>query len=224
MPSSDPSGRDDEPPSRPALSRDRIAHAALELADREGLEALSMRHLAAHLGIGTMTLYGYFRTKEELLDAAVDVAAGEAPVTLGTGTWKEQLRELMQSVLEHLRRHPSGVRIRLTRPMLSPRALQVTEAALTVLTGAGFDSAEAARGYRALFTYTFGFASFNSPEDPEEASRQVRSALLALPRDDYPTLTNAAAEAAATVGGDAQFEFGLDRLLDGLEVQLNRRN
>lgn len=209
--------------ARQVLSRERIAHAALELADREGLESLSMRRLAAELGVGTMTLYGYFRSKDELIDAAVDAATDEAPIAIGGGTWKEQLRRLMRGVHEHLGRHPSGVRIRLVRPMLSPRALQITEAGLTILEGAGFDRANAARAYRALFTYTFGFASFNSPENPEEAKRRTKAALTALPPDEYPTLSEAASEAADTVAGDAQFGFGLDRLLDGLDEQLRRQ-
>lgn len=179
-----------------------------------------MRRLAAELGIGTMTLYGYFRTKDELIDAAVDAAVAEVPINRGGGTWKEQLRELMRGVHESLVRHPSGVRIRLSRPMLSPRALQITEAALAVLEDAGFDRAEATRAYRALFTYTFGFATFNSPERPEEAKRHTKVALTALSTDDYPALSGAASEAAETVAGNAQFEFGLERLLDGLEALL----
>jgi AcrR family transcriptional regulator len=192
------------------------------MADREGLEAVSMRRLAAELGVGTMTLYGYFRTKDELIDAAVDAAAAEAPLSVGRGTWKDQLRELMKGIHENLARHPSGVRIRLTRPMLSPQALQITEAGLAILEDAGFERAEAARAYRALFTYTFGFATFNSPEHPEEAKRYTRAALTALSPDDYPALSRAASEAAETVAGEAQFVFGLDRLLDGLEALLRR--
>ncbi len=215
VPNSQPEGR--------SLSAERIARVALDLADREGLEAVSMRRLAAELGVGTMTLYGYFRTKEELLDAVVDAAVAEAmPVGVGTGTWKEELGRLMRGIHEELARHPSGVRIRLVRPMLSPQALRITEAALAVLEGAGFGRAEATRAYRALFTYTFGFTSFNSPERPEEARRQTRAALTALSPDDYPTLTAAASEAADTVAGEAQFEFGLERLLDGLESLLER--
>ena len=170
-----------------------------------------------------MTLYGYFRTKDELLDAVVDAAVAEAaPVSVGTGTWKEQLGNLLRGIHENLGRHPSGVRIRLVRPMLSPQALQITEAALQILEGAGFGRAEATRAYRALFTYTFGFASFNSPERPDEAKRHTKAALTALSPDDYPTLTGAASEAAETVAGEAQFEFGLERLLDGLETLLKR--
>lgn len=225
MPTTEPQRRDagSKRSTRQALSRERIARTALELADREGLEALSMRRLAAELDVGTMTLYGYFRSKEELIDAAVDAATEEAPIAVGGGTWKERLRELMRGVHEHLGRHPSGVRIRLVRPMLSPRALQITEAGLAILEGAGFDRANAARAYRALFTYTFGFASFNSPEHPEEARRHTKAALTALAPDEYPTLSEAASEAADTVAGDTQFAFGLDRLLDGLEEQLRRQ-
>ena len=93
---------------------------------------------------------------------------------------------------------------------------------MQVLERAGFDKASAAHAYRALFLYTFGFATFNSPRDPEARRRQTRSTLLALPPDEYPALSSAAKEAAETMAGDEPFEFGLERLLDGLEVLLSR--
>src|SRR3954447_11713640 len=96
-----------------ALTRESIATAALALADREGIDALSMRRLAAELGVGTMTLYGYFRSKDELIDAALDIAGGDAgPRPRGSG-WKEELRSVLQATYRNLRRHPSLVQLRL---------------------------------------------------------------------------------------------------------------
>ena len=190
------------------------------MGDREGLEALSMRTLAAKLGVGTMTLYGYFRSKEELLDAAVDVAVEDVGVRTGTGSWKDQLRELMRGIREGLARHPGGIRLRLARPILSPGALRFTEAGLQILERAGFAREDAVRAYQTLFFYTFGVASFGSPEAPEEVKRYARAALMALPPAEYPNLTAAAREAPEALAGDEQFEFGLDRLLEGLEARL----
>jgi AcrR family transcriptional regulator len=203
-----------------ALSRERIARAALALADREGLERVTMRRLARELGVGTMTLYGYFRDKEELVDAAVELASAEHPASLGRGSWREQLRELMNGVRRALEAHPSGLRARLDRPLLTPQALRVTEAALEVLIGAGFTREEAARAYRTLFIYTFGFVAFSSPGDPEGVRRQTRAAIAGLPAEEYPELTRSIDEAAEAMAGDAQFEYGLERLLDGLEASL----
>ncbi len=210
------------PTGRDRLSRDRIAGAALALADREGFDGLTMRRLAAELGVGTMTLYGYFRDKDELIDAAIDVASEEHRVAVGGGTWKDQLGELMRGVRRALDAHPSGMGLRLTRPMLSSGALRTTEAGLQVLAEAGFGREQAARAYRTLFVYTFGFASFSTPAKPEEVKRQTRAALTALPPEEYPALSAAVEEAAEAMAGDAQFEFGLSLLIDGLESQLER--
>src|SRR6059036_795279 len=91
---------------RARLTRDQVAAAALELLDREGLEALSMRRLAEELGVGTMTLYGYFRSKNELLDAVVDAAVAERGPFRFEGTWQEQIRRLMHGSRRRLGRHP----------------------------------------------------------------------------------------------------------------------
>jgi AcrR family transcriptional regulator len=206
-----------------SLSREEIARAALELVDAHGVDALSMRRLATELGVGTMTLYGYFRSKEELLAAVIDAATGEAPVAVAEGPWREQLRELMLGVRRTLAEHPSGVQLRLTRPILTRGALRVTEAGMQILDRAGFDKADAARAYRALFVYTFGYASFGSPPEPEETKRRTKAALLALPEREYPVLSASAAEAAETMAGDEPFEWGLERLLDGLEALLTHR-
>jgi AcrR family transcriptional regulator len=206
-----------------SLSRDEIARAALELVDAHGVDALSMRRLATELGVGTMTLYGYFRSKEELTAAIVDAATAETPVVVAEGPWREQLRELMLGVRRTLARHPSGVQLRLRRPILTRGALRVTEAGMQILERAGFDRADAARAYRSLFLYTFGYASFGSPLDPEETKRRTKAALRALPEEEYPALSAAAAEAADTMAGDEPFEWGLDRFLDGLEALLIRR-
>lgn len=183
-----------------------------------------MRRLASELGVGTMSLYRHFRSKHELLSALVDAAAAESPVAVDLGgQWKEQLRQLMRGVRATLARHPIAIGLRLQAPLLSPGALRVTEAGMQILERAGFDRAAAAHAYRALFLYTFGFAAFNSPDAPEEVKRRARGALAALPPDEYPALSAAAADAAETMAGDEQFEFGLDRMLAGLEAALPQR-
>jgi len=212
---SDRSGERREP-----LSRELIARTALALADREGFERVTMRRLARELGVGTMTLYGYFRDKEELVDAAIDAASREQSVALSAESWRERVGSLMRGLRSVLEAHPSGMRARLGRPLLGPEALRVTEAAMQVLLGAGFSREEAARAYRALFVYTFGFAAFSSPDDPEETRRRTRAALAGLPSSEYPELTRSIDEAAEAMAGDAQFEYGLERILDGLEVAL----
>ena len=188
------------------------------MLDRDGPDVFSMRKLAAELGTGTMTIYGYFRSKDELLDAAVDVAVDEVGINLGDGDWKDQMRALMLGIREGLARHPGGIRLRLARPILSPGALRFTEAALHVLKGAGFETREATRVYQTLFFYTFGVASFGSPMAPDEVKRRALATLLALPPEDYPELSAAADDAAEALAAEDQFEQGLDQLLDALQA------
>ena len=211
-------------PRSASLSREAIARAALDLTDREGVEALSMRTLADRLEVGTMTLYGYFASKDELLEAMVATATEDAPaIAVGAGTWKEQLAGLMRGVRATLAEHPTGVALRLQRPLLTPAALRVTEAAMRIMDEAGFTPAQAARAYRTMFVYTFGFASFNPAGADGEAKRRARTALAALPEAEYPSLAAASDELVDAMGGDEQFEFGLALLLDGLEAELRSK-
>jgi len=210
--------------TRGRLSRERVATAALELADADGLEALSMRTLADRLGVGTMTLYGYYRNKDELLDAVVDAAMedGEGGAPPLEGDWREQLRGLVLKARRNLLQHPSLVELRVRRPVLRPEALRFSETALGILRGAGLDVREATAAFRLLFTYTFGFAALSPAESTEEDRRAALAALAALPPNEYPALTEAREEASMAMGGEEVFEYGLERILDGLEVRLGR--
>lgn len=217
-------GSSPDAPSRARLSRDQVAVAALEYLDRHGLEGLSMRRLANELGVGTMTLYGYFRSKQELLDAVVDAAMTETPVVSATGEWRPQVRELVYMAWHNLSLHPSLVQIRVQQPVLRPEALRFAEAGMRILQAAGFDKREAAQAFRLLFTYTFGFAAFSPQHAADEARTQARAAMRALPPEDYPMLSDAAAAASEAMAGEEQFRFGLERILDGLEAALSMRD
>jgi AcrR family transcriptional regulator len=215
--------RNRDPRARRAaeLSRERIAAAALALVDREGLEALSMRRLAQELGTGTMTLYGYVRDKDDLLDAVIDAAAAESPAWgEHDGPWRARLTSAMRELRRGLERHPVLIQLRLRRPIMTPGALRGTEAGLQALVEAGLDPAGAARAFRTLFLYTFGFAAFAVEGSREERHAQVRAAFAVLPPADYPLLTASIEAIADVMGGDEQFEFGLAQLLDGIEARL----
>lgn len=203
-----------------SLSRERILEVALELLDRDGLDALSMRRLADQLGAGTMTLYGYFHDKGELLDAVADAALSEEPLPPLRGSWKSRLRLIAQHARRSVERHPALGAARLTRPMLSPGALRLTEAAAGILRRAGFDAADAARAYRLMFSYVVGFASFSPQGSAQDLTRAAHAAIARLSPDEYPVLTGMASAAADAMGGDEQFEYGLALILDGLEARL----
>ena len=205
--------------TRPRLTRSDIAAAALALADADVLEALSMRGLAERLGVGTMTLYGYFRSKDELLDALVDAAVMETPLSPSEGDWTDQLRTVAHAARQGLLRHPSLVELRVRRPVLRPEALRFGEAVLSILRTAGFEIDEAVAAFRLLFTYTVGFAAL-SPEDSTESDRAAaRAAIGSLPPDEFPALTEARDAASAAMGGEEVFADGLDRIIDGLAAR-----
>jgi AcrR family transcriptional regulator len=208
---------------RGGLSRGQIAHAALEIVDHEGLDALTMQRVAEAVGAGTMTLYGYYRSKDELLDAVVDAAVEEGVPATGGASWRDQLHELAHVAHDMLNRHPALVQIRLRQPVLRPESLRFGEAALKILFGAGFDAREATQAFRLLFTYVFGFAGLSPEQTAEQAKRQAAVAIAALPPERFPHLTEAAAEAATAMAGEEQFEYGLERILDGLEASLTKR-
>ena len=117
-------------------------------------------------------------------------------------------------------RHPALVEIRVREPVLRPEALRLAEDGLRILLDAGFPAQEAAHAFRLLFTYSFGFAVFSPADAVEQDRAAARAAIAALPSGDYPALTGAAAEAAEAMGGEQAFEFGLARILDGLEARL----
>ena len=208
--------------ARGDLSREQIVEAALAFLDRRDAGELTMRRLAAELNAGTMTLYGYFRDKDELMDAVVEAIADRRTMPELTGTWREQLKRLFLFFEQGLSEHPALVRMRLERPLVTPRSLRLTEAGMQILLGAGFERQEAAIAFRTLFTYTFGSAAFNPREQVAESMRQFRAAAAALPRDRYPALTEAPEELEQVMDPSVQFERGLELLLDGLEARLAR--
>ena len=205
---------------RARLTREEVADAALALVDEQGLEALTMRRLAESLGVGTMTLYGYVRDKDELLDAVVEAATSRDPFRRVDGPWQERLRALARQSHAGLIRHPALVELRLRRPILTPGAFRVTELAFEALLEAGFSRPEAARVFRVFFLYVFGSAAFNQPELSAPVRAATRGAIASLPEDEYPLLSGSADAVAVTTGGAEQFEYGLELLIEGIEARL----
>jgi TetR/AcrR family tetracycline transcriptional repressor len=194
------------------LSRERILEVALRIADAEGVEALSMRRLAQELDVWPMSVYRYFQDKDALLDAmAADVIDRVAAPRRG-GSWREQLHALLEGARRAIAASPV-VAERLPGAFLREGAFRLPEAGMTILMEAGVEPGEAARAWRAVWSYTFGFASFAA-----ESERAARAAIASLPEDGYPTLAGAGDELAAVLADDDQFAIGLDRLLDGLEA------
>lgn len=205
---------------KPGLSREEIAKVALEMIDAEGLEILTMQRLAERIGIGTMTLYGYFRSKDELLQAVVDAAVHPAERLRIEGTWRQQLRTVVGAAHRTLSRHPALVQIRFRQPILRPDALRFGERLVGILTEAGFPPPDAASAFRLIFTYTFGFAGLSPLAGAPAARERAAAAAASLDPDRFPYLTATADHWTQAMAGSEQFYYGLDRILDGLAARL----
>ena len=206
-----------------SLTRGEVARAALELVDDEGLAALSMQRLASSLGVGTMTLYGYFRSKEELLDAIVDEAVLDARIPRLKGSWRERLRQLVVGAYGMLSTHPAVVEVRLTQPVLRPEALRFGDAAMGILLEADFSPGDASKAFRLIFTYLFGYAALSPARDIVQSQEAAKGVLARLPDDAFANLRRAGPEFAEAMAGHETFEFGLDLVIDGLDLRRRRQ-
>jgi AcrR family transcriptional regulator len=201
------------------LSRERILGAALAVIERDGLAAFSMRRLAQELDVWPMSVYRYFRDKDELLDAVAAHSAGAVDVAVADGSWRDRLRALLRGAHEAMAHEPAGIGGSLARAFLTPEALRLSESALAILLETGLDKREAASAWRSLWSYTYGSATFQLAPTPDEARRRTRTAIAALDDEEFPTLLDVAGEMAAAMGDEDEFDHGLDRLLDAIEAR-----
>ena len=214
---------------RTPLSRQRVLHAALALADEGGLETLTMRRLGQALGVEAMAVYRHVTNKDDLIDGMVDLVFGEIELP-PTGTdWKTAMRDRATSVREALQRHPWATGLMESRTNPGPANLRHHDAVIGSLRAAGFSMAMAAHAYSLLDSYIYGFAltQMNLPfETPAEVAEVAQGMLQAFPRDEFPNLADFITEHAMKPGYDhgKEFEFGLGLILDGLERERHQHS
>lgn len=215
-------------PGRPALDRQTIVAAAIELLDEHGLEALSMRQLGNRLGSAATTLYWHVANKDELLDLAFDQVMGELEMPVGAGTWRGKMTALLGDMRALMLRHPWYVRLYGTRPAYGPQALRINAEMLTLLHSAGFSGMLLDHAHSALSQYVLGAAQnalswrtwMEQPRGNLEAMRDyVIEATAAYPLyvaylKNY-LLVNDPNQVLAD-----RFATGVAALLDGLESRL----
>jgi AcrR family transcriptional regulator len=206
----------------PSLSRERILRGALDVIEREGLAALSMRRLAQELDVWPMAVYRYFRDKDELLDAVAAHSAAAVEVSAAGGSLRDRLRALLRGAHDAMAHEPAGLGGGLARAFLTPEALRLTESALTILREAGLSKREAASAWRSLWSYTYGFATFQVGATADETRRRTRAAIGALSDEEFPTLLDGVNETADAMADAGEFDYGLDRLLDAIEARAAR--
>lgn len=223
-------GRPLTDPDRARLSKAAVVERGLALADAEGLEALTIRRLAAELGVTPMALYWHFRNKDELLTGLADAVWAEFDVRLEPrDDWPVQLRRLLESLVEVLRGHPSASELLIgSEKRMSEAAMVASETTLEVLHRGGFDAEYSAAIMRnALLTSVMlavsepGFEPGISETERAEHTRQTRVRLSLLPLDRFP-LVVAAAEPLTAYQPDFHYRIGIDMFVAGVQAMSER--
>jgi AcrR family transcriptional regulator len=204
------------------LSKQRVVLEAVRLADREGVDALSMRRLAAALGAGAMSLYHYVANKDDLLDAMIDVVFAEIELPPEHTDWQTAIRHRALSARQVLARHPWAITLMESRTTPGPANLRHREAVTACLRTAGFTVAMATHANWLLDSYLYGHAlqeatlPFDTADQLADLTQDLY--LPQLPPDQFPYLNESATTLLAT-GYDptTEFTFGLDLVLTALE-------
>ena len=213
---------------RPQLTRQRVVAEALAVIAQEGVQALTMRALAARLGVVPGALYHHVRNKDQLQDLVLDGVLAEVDFHLDhTQPWTEQITVLAQRLREVLEQHPGVAGLLKTRDPLGPHSLALAEAFLAPLQTAGFGDRDAGLAFFLLLDYTIGFAvsspvtSVNEQRVRDAAIRtQLHEFFRSLPPDRFPALV-ALGEHVWLDNRDERFTAGLDVLVAGLEHARN---
>jgi AcrR family transcriptional regulator len=207
-------------PTRGRLSRELILDAAFDIVTAEGLDKLTMRRLGDELGVASTAIYWHLRTRDEILQGVVERVVDTIDIPApDSGPWDARAAQLCRSIRVALRDHPFLFVLTLSVPV--HRTAQVFHSLIEILTGAGFELAEAVPAARLLDVYSSGYAFNESQEQvvtkafgPEDI-RKYHAEWLSLSSDAFeivPLLAN--------IDRDAIFERGLDDHLEGLRRQL----
>jgi AcrR family transcriptional regulator len=203
------------------MNRERVLRAAVALADEAGIEALTMRTLGRALGVEAMSLYNHVPGKEALLDGMVDAVFAEIDLPAGED-WKKALRQRAISMRAALNRHRWAIGLMESRTSPGATTLRQHDAVIGCLLAAGFSMELTAHAFAAVDSYVYGFALQEKglPFDTPEQTAEMAQAMLAhFPVDEFPHLAAFTRDHVMRPGYDfgAEFEFGLDLILDGLD-------
>ncbi|ETK35651.1 TetR family transcriptional regulator [Microbispora sp. ATCC PTA-5024] len=214
------------------LTRQAVVEKAIALADAQGLEAVTIRRLAQELGVTPMALYWHFKNKDQLLQGVADhVLAEVTPAIDPEDPWAVRLRGMIEALVRVLRRHPPLADIfPLIEKEAVPSFVRATEAALDLLTRAGFGLSEAyfvssylLHGTLSLVKAEPGCPVQFTPAEAAEWRRQKRLMLEALPPDRFPCMVAFAATITEEPDVDRYYAFGVDLLMGGVEAMAANR-
>lgn len=223
---------------KPDLSVDRIVRAAIEVADAEGLPALSMRRVAEKLGVGTMSLYTYVPGKPELLDVMLDTVYGETARPEDVqGGWRARLTQIAKENWALYLRHPWLLQVATSRPVLGPNVTAKYDYELRAVEGIGLTDVE----MDSVITLVTGFVHGTARGAVEAAQAESQTGMtdeqwwtahapfLSRIADTtrFPTASRVGQATGEELGSayspEHAFEFGLQRVLDGIEALVSRR-
>jgi AcrR family transcriptional regulator len=216
---------------QPSLSYERLARAAVDIADAEGLEALSMRKVAARLGAGTMSLYRYVRSKDDLLELMVDDVYGAAVTAGPSGDWRADLARMARTVRQAGLRHPWLASYATSRPSFGPNLLKVIEHTLAAVDGTGLDIDGMLDIWLTVSAFVAGYVLAELAEreaqrrskltQDEWRARMAPYVLRLVESGRYPMLTRVVRDAENFPDPDEVFERRLGYVLDGLAATLS---
>ena len=219
---------DSEESRRRVLTRERVVAEALTVIATDGADALSMRALAARLGVVPGALYRHVRSKEQLRDLVVDEVLAEVDTRAGPSlAWTEQVKTLARRLRAVLEDHPGIAALLKTRDPLGPHSLALAEAFLTSLQQAGLPAEQTVLAFSLIYDYTLGFAlsdrtTVNEQRVQDPATRhQLHAFFRSLPADRFPALA-ALGENLWADNRDQRFTTSLDTLVRGLDAARSR--
>ena len=214
------------PERRTPLTRERVLRAAVELADQEGIDAVSMRRLGTELGVEAMSLYNHVANKEDVLDGMVDAILGEIENGPDDGDWKVVLRGRILSARRAMLRHPWASAVIVSRRQASPAMMAYMDGIAGILLRGGFSVDLLHHGMHVLGSRVLGFSQELFDDGSELVqSPEMQAVMLQQLSAAYPNISAIVRQVqhdeASVVGAGCddqlEFEFALDLLLDGLE-------
>jgi AcrR family transcriptional regulator len=205
------------------LSRERIVAAAVTIADREGVDAVSMRRIGQELGVDPMSLYRHVDGKDGLLDAMTDAVVAEIEPVADAGDWLASARATMLAARRVMLRHPWTADVLKAHPSPTPAGLRHLDALLGILRDGGLDVELTHHAIHVLGSRILGFSQdlYDDGDDvrpdPEQAALQARQWAASVPRLAELAVSVTHEGALGGCDDDAEFAFSLDLILEGLE-------
>jgi len=206
-------------PTRPPLTPKRVIEAASAVADRGGLSAVSMRHVATELGVEAMSLYHHVADKEALLDGLADWIVEQIALPDVTDPWRAAMTARAMSARSVLSAHPWAISLIESRSMPGTPLLRHHDRIVGCLMESGFSAALATHAFATIDAFVYGFtlSEASLPFAPGDGAEAAFASDVAPPPDQFPHLFRALGELmdAGTYSYSEEFDYGLELILDG---------